>query len=346
MKSSALGLRRGFTLVELLVVIAIIGILVGLLLPAVQAAREAARRMQCSNNFKQMGLAILNYESTYKRMPPAAMKGGVGPVNGGHSASGFMRILPYLEGGNLYNQMAAVGFGDSANYWLGSNNPTTHQILDIMRDSSFSTYRCPSSPLRETVTIQSRSIMWPSYILIAGSDTHISADPNAFNGSIHSSGGLFPGSIAYTIGAISDGTSNTMIISEQAAWGRNVNGGQFPNLRTSISPTGSWVMGSKNPRIPRGPGTWSSTGSHGAPADTDLRCYNVTTIRQPPNIGGTPAWSNFRACNTSLASAHTGGVNTCLSDGSVHFLSDNIDLNTLRNLADKDDGKVLANLDW
>ncbi|MCA9190540.1 MAG: DUF1559 domain-containing protein [Planctomycetales bacterium] len=336
--------RLAFTLVELLVVIAIIGILVGLLLPAVQAAREAARRMQCSNNFKQMGLAILNYESTYKRMPPAAMKGGPG-LTGGHTASGFMRILPYLEGGNLYNQMAAVGFGDSANYWLGSNNPITHKILDIMQNSTFSVYRCPSSPLRDRVTIQGRSIMWPSYMLIAGSDLHRTADPNAFNGSIHSSGGVFPGSISYKISAISDGTSNTMVISEQAAWGHNINAGSFPNLRTSISPTGSWVMGSKNPRIPSGPGTWSRTGSHGAPPDTDLRCYNTTTIRQPPNVGGTPAWSNFRACNTILASAHTGGVNMCLSDGSVHFLSENIDLNTLRNLADKDDGQVISNLD-
>lgn len=187
--------------------------------------------------------------------------------------------------------------------------------------------------------------MWPSYILIAGSDRHPSADPKAFNGSIHSAGGVFPGSIAYPIGAITDGTSNTMIISEQAEWGKGVNGGAYPNLRTSISPTGSWVMGSKNPRIPKGSGTWSSTGSHGAPADTDLRCYNITTIRQPPNIGGTPAWSDFRACNTILASAHTGGVNMCLADGSVHFLSENIDLDSLRNLADKDDGFVLGNLD-
>ncbi len=336
-----------FTLVELLVVIAIIGILVGLLLPAVQAAREAARRMQCSNNFKQMGLAVLNYESTYSRLPPAAMKGGIGPVNLGHSASGFMRILPYLEGGNLYNQMSAVGFGDAANYWLGAVDPTTHKILDIMQGSTFSAYRCPSSPLRETVTIQNRQIMWPSYILIAGSDRHRSADPRAFNGSIHSSGGVFPGSISYKIGAVTDGTSNTMIISEQSQWGRGVNAAAFPLLRTSISPTGSWVMGSKNPRIPNGVGTWSSTGTHldGSIPDTDLRCYNVTTIRQPPNAGGTPAWSEFRACNTILASAHTGGVNMCRADGSVQFLSETVDLDTLRNLADKDDGQVLGNLE-
>lgn len=336
--------RNGFTLVELLVVIAIIGILVGLLLPAVQAAREAARRMQCSNNFKQMGLAVLNYESAYSRLPPAAMKSN-GTTNGGHSASGFMRILPYLEGGNLYNQMAAVGFGDSANYWLGANNAVTHRILDIMQGSTFSVYRCPSSPLIATVTIQNRQIMWPSYILIAGSDRHRSADPRAFNSSIHSSGGVFPGSIAYKIGAVTDGTSNTMIISEQSQWGRGVNPASFPNLRTSISPTGSWVMGSKNPRIPDGVGTWSATGAHGAPPDTDLRCYNITTIRQTPNAGGIPTWSNFQACNTILASAHTGGVNMCRADGSVQFLSESIDLDTIRNLADKDDGQVLSNIE-
>ncbi len=336
--------RQAFTLVELLVVIAIIGILVGLLLPAVQAAREAARRMQCSNNFKQMGLAVLNYESTYSRLPPAAMKSN-GTTNGGHSASGFMRILPYLEGGNLYNQMAAVGFGDSANYWLGSNNVVTHRILDIMQGSTFSVYRCPSSPLRETVTIQSRQIMWPSYVLIAGSDRHRSADPSAFNTSIHSSGGVFPGSIAYKIATVTDGTSNTMIISEQSQLGRGVNAASFPNLRTSISPTGSWVMGSKNPRIPNGPGTWSVTGAHGVPPDTDVRCYNMTTIRQAPNASGTPIWSNFQTCNTILASAHTGGVNMCRADGSVQFLSENVDLDTLRNLADKDDGQVLGSLE-
>lgn len=86
--------RRAFTLVELLVVIAIIGILVGLLLPAVQSAREAARRMQCSNNLRQLGLATLNYESTFKRLPG---------LTGSSSFSPQARILPYIEQGNLSN---------------------------------------------------------------------------------------------------------------------------------------------------------------------------------------------------------------------------------------------------
>ncbi len=108
------GVRRGFTLVELLVVIAIIGILVGLLLPAVQAAREAARRMQCSNNLKQMGLAVLNYESTYKKFP--VKTGGTANFCGScpernaanyNRLSVFVPLLPFIEQTPLYNRIQA-----------------------------------------------------------------------------------------------------------------------------------------------------------------------------------------------------------------------------------------------
>lgn len=99
----------GFTLVELLVVIAIIGILVGLLLPAVQAAREAARRMQCSNNTKQMGLALHNYESTFKKLPPALF---ANPFASQYDDDGFgwmVAILPFIEQQNLYMQINPNG---------------------------------------------------------------------------------------------------------------------------------------------------------------------------------------------------------------------------------------------
>lgn len=338
--------KRGFTLVELLVVIAIIGILVGLLLPAVQAAREAARRMSCSNNLKQIGLAVLNYESAFQRLPPAAMKRR-NARNAFHTASGFVRILQFIEQGNLYNQVAVYGFGDSTNYWLGSNTANTNRIRPIFAEAKFQVYRCPSSSHPETVTIQVANNpafehMWPSYVMIAGSNRHPSTDRFARQ-SHHSSGGVFPGSISYPIASITDGTSNTMIISEQSALVRRLDGTMIQNLRTAASLQGSFPMGSKNPRIPRGNRTWSSTGNHGTGGNgsQDVRCYGMTTIRQAPNPRGTAAFSNRQQCNTVLNSEHPGGVQVLLADGSVHFIPDTINLLTLKNLADKDDGNIV-----
>lgn len=331
-----------FTLVELLVVIAIIGILVGLLLPAVQAAREAARRMQCSNNFKQMGLAVLNYESTYNKLPPAAMKLSTS-TSGNHAPTAFIRLLPFMEQGALFDQLAQIGFGDNVTYWLNTGGAVGPRLGAVLAQSRFPMYRCPSSPHRETITATSLGVstihMWPSYVLIAGSSRHSSADPNAANGSIHSQGGIFPGSIAFGIGAITDGTSNTMAISEQSGFPLGL-----PNsYRTALSPTGGFGMGLKNPRLPNGVGTWSNNGVHNTgPALQDCRCFSMTTVRQGPNAPGSPNWSNTNTCNTVLTSAHTGGVQAVLCDGSVHFLSDAIDLITLQNLADKNDGQVVS----
>ena len=112
---------RGFTLVELLVVIAIIGILVGLLLPAVQAAREAARRMQCSNNMKQQALGVLNYESAFKKLP--SMQAGNGNVVQTHQRfcmSGWWAILPYLESNTLFERINSLNNGFGLEPWNGN----------------------------------------------------------------------------------------------------------------------------------------------------------------------------------------------------------------------------------
>ncbi len=334
--------RRGFTLVELLVVIAIIGILVGLLLPAVQAAREAARRMQCSNNFKQMGLAMHNYESTYKKLPPAITK-VPNSTSGNHNPSAFIRMLPFMEQVALYSQLDSIGFGEHVSYWLGTAAATGPQIRATLAQSRFPMYRCPSSAHPETVTVTVAGIatvhLWPSYVLIAGSNQHPSTDTTAAAGAHHSQGGIFPGNLSIGIGAIPDGTSNTMAISEQSGRLSFVNN----VFRTAAQNSGSFGMSIKNPRLPNGNRTWSVTAVHAAgPAQEDMRCFSMTTIRQGPNVIGTPNFSGPNACNTILSSAHTGGVQAVLCDGSVKFVSDSIDLILLKNLADKNDGSVAS----
>ncbi len=135
------GPRRGFTLVELLVVIAIIGILVGLLLPAVQAAREAARRMQCTNNLKQIGLALQNYQSTYSSLP-AGCNGLPSTANqfNGHGWTWHASILPFMEQNTLYN---AVQGPDGMGNELGDQN--TGKPL-VVKATTLSVFWCPSQP--------------------------------------------------------------------------------------------------------------------------------------------------------------------------------------------------------
>ncbi len=148
----------GFTLVELLVVIAIIGILVALLLPAIQAAREAARRSQCQNNLKQIGLAMLNHESTTKSLPPGCFLGE------GSAWSAF--ILPYLEEGNAFDFLT-IGETDAGNYqWGSSSQYSDARALDskhrnvVVIETVMNVYRCPSAGIPEHQTDLSNDSYW------------------------------------------------------------------------------------------------------------------------------------------------------------------------------------------
>jgi prepilin-type N-terminal cleavage/methylation domain-containing protein len=141
MHKNILAKTKAFTLVELLVVIAIIGVLVALLLPAVQSAREAARRMQCANNLKQVGLGFHVYESTFKVLPPETMAAG----NGAHGTTAFTFILPQIEQGPLWDRLAAVGMGAQISWWMGSANTKTPLIRAALDGYQVNAYRCPSS---------------------------------------------------------------------------------------------------------------------------------------------------------------------------------------------------------
>ncbi len=324
---------NGFTLVELLVVIAIIGVLVGLLLPAVQSAREAARRISCGNNFKQLGLAMHNYADANKGLPHASKIQGQQ-----HAPTAFVLILPYMEETALYDQLQSVGFAAPTNWWMGSAAANTAVLRNILNGVKIAGYRCSSTPMPETRAVGGTEQMVASYILIAGSSDHSSVDGTGWGANRCSAGGVFPGNISHGFGAITDGTSKTMMLGEQSNWTNKLRN----NWRTGFSSSGPW-MGIKNPRLAKGNGTLSSSGSHGAGGlTTDMRSYGFTTLRLPPNPKSAPGYTAGNNCNTALTSAHPGGVMIGLTDGSVQFITDDIDLQMFYNLGNKNDGNTVS----
>jgi prepilin-type N-terminal cleavage/methylation domain-containing protein len=338
--------RAAFTLIELLVVIAIIGVLLALLLPAVQKVREAAARTSCSNNLKQIGLALHNYESSYRSLPPQSLV--LTPGGGSHGATLWWLTSEFIEQGNAYQALpqGTAAFSQGSTWWMGTATTPTAEFdrkRAVVRDFKPPIYRCPSSNLPPTQrnTPASTGVptdyQWASYVALAGSSNHPSTDKTLPPGSSHwSGGGAFPGSRARRFSDITDGLSNTYIVGEQSAYLR----GNTQN-RTAMPDSGP-TMGLKNSRIPNGNGTCSATGQHTTDnGDTDCRCFNHTTVRQTPNPPVTANWQLHPNCNTPLASAHPGGVMMLRADGSVSFVADSIDLLVLQNGTDINDGVVV-----
>lgn len=315
-KHSSSSHHRGFTLIELLVVIAIIAILVALLLPAVQQAREAARRTQCKNNMKQLGLAIHNYHDTFNCIPIADVDGTSTPV------SAHARLLPYIEQANLYKQ---VDF----------NVPYDHVNNTVPRMTELPAFRCPSDPTKLPATIGGRN----NYYWNAGSGIVMYA--TGATGQPSPNGIVFHNK-RYRFNDITDGLSNTAAMAEKLT-GDGSNGISTPKTDTYR------------------PGTYPNTLDE---AVTQCNATNVTdlSLQGYSNVGG--PWlqqyhstnqynhvliPNGRSCMfppgriaTTANSQHVGGVQILLNDGSVRFVSENLDLGTWRALGSIDGGEVLG----
>lgn len=332
---------RGFTLVELLVVIAIIGILVGLLLPAVQAAREAARRMQCQNNLKQIGLALHNYESTYQKFPA----GGYGThLNLDTGFSWIISILPYCEQSNIYNQLNFVGPGVG---WVGPRNSVGWQNGMVINNVTVPFLICPSgtAPQFNTFSGPGITVMRPQYVGISGA-----ADGNGFLNApgrvkgcctqsgtatgVISSGGILTPVRNRRLGECTDGTTNTIIVGEISSLGRDLVG-------TPLALNG--FLGFQA-------GSLSNVAVEDWPVASGLlhRVLNLTTVQYPPNSNrsiANPGVNPNMGSNNPLLSEHTGGTQAARADGSVQFMSQNMDLRLLRLVATRDDGQVVGD-EW
>jgi prepilin-type N-terminal cleavage/methylation domain-containing protein/prepilin-type processing-associated H-X9-DG protein len=305
-----LSRRRGFTLIELLVVIAIIAILIGLLLPAVQKVREAAARMTCSNNLKQMALASHSYHDVKSKLPPA-LTGGLSSLEPSvRYATLHVYVLPFVEQENLYRLFPTGNTAYTAHREAGTNQVKT--------------YLCPSST--ETLSLSSSE----SFNSVRNYTTHYYANlgPVGQNPSVNppttyefrtigSQGGYSlagplvvsspagGGSHGHAVTGITDGTSNTLLLGE-------------------ISKNGwkcyrSWIRG------------WDNDSSGATVTGKNVR-YAINSTDYTSG--------NFN--NVSLSSNHSGGVNIALADGSIRFLRDSTPLDTLLRLASRSGGEVLT----
>ena len=333
---------RGFTLIELLVVIAVIAVLVAILLPAVQQAREAARRTQCKNNLKQIGLALHNYEGSFGRLPAALWGSTISSgtvtqaIDTNFQDDGFswmVSILPYIDQAPLYNKINAQGYPGVINttatreryYGVGTTLiPGGETVLPA--------YLCPASPMPTKVPP-----LWqiPGSELVGGK----AVPPRApviigyATSSYKSAGGSCWGddSVMHkqwegggrAFRDVTDGLSNTLLATESTYVTSNTSA----SARRTTPPTSfnDWPI-------------W--IGAPGGGNDETVRTNGRTT--SPINATVTPNTMYFANNDDNAFSYHTGGAQFVLCDGSVRFLSENIAIQTLCNLYSCQDGFAIG----
>ncbi len=316
--------RRGLTLIELLVVIAIIAVLMGLLLPAVHKVREAAARLTCSNNLKQIALAAHNYHDGASRLPtgarPSEMVGGV-PTKG---TNVWVELLPFVEQGNLRLRW---DFADNRNNVAGGRAATQAQVLKVLL--------CPSDRLPDPVwelTPYDPNLPLPPWSF--GFYGISSYGGNAGTRSVPTGGmpalpRLSKDGVIYVgsrvgLGDITDGSSNTFLFGE-----RFHHDPEYERRRAVVWPAAPPMAGW---------GRWGFVANFGASGNISLSTPVRINYSVPP--GGNISTMEDRSC--AFGSGHPGGANFAFADGSVRFLRDSTTLLTLQALSTRDKGEVLA----
>lgn len=295
--------RRGFTLIELLVVIAIIAILIALLLPAVQQAREAARRTECKNNLKQIGLALHNYHDVHNAFPSGWISVNAGVPNAHHGASGVgwaTMILPQMEQNNAYQLFNSA---------LPLTDPANAAFLQVQ----IKEYKCPSDPQPNTFRIKSEAtgatlaeLPIANYLGVFGPENLDDCEASPGNLPVMADGtckgsGMFYHNSSVRMRDLTDGTSSTLMTGER-------------RTKASLDWFTSWpgMIAQGEESIQRVCGSADHVPNHPA--------------------------SHF----DDFSSNHVGGAQFCLGDGSVHFISENIDGGVYKALATIQGGEVIG----
>ena len=318
--------RHAFTLIELLVVIAIIAILVALLLPAVQQAREAARRSSCKNNLKQIGLAMHNYHDVYNRFPAGYLR--LTSRNSSASYGWGMSILPYLEQSAMYDVLQ------------GGNRPLRAVASSTNADASLlqtplATFRCPSDVTPE----QNNLRFWGSSSWSPAMNSNIGVSTSSFTGVGTSNymGIMGPGGFGSILGDESPAGSGNWVYNDLKGmfWGNS-----FRRMRDVVDGTTNTLL------IGERDGGKFDNGSRQSLAGVWVGFGNGTTLDQAYQIiingqnGINSMIANSEARGAS--SFHSGGAQFLMVDGSVHFLSENISMVTYGRLCQRDDGNVVG----
>lgn len=319
--------RHGFTLVEVLVVIAIIGILIALLLPAVQSARESARRMQCANQLKQLALAAHSFHTTRGSFPPGV------DHSSRRGISLFVFLLPYFEQSNLHEQW---NYANPNNNTLGGKQALAATVLPELI--------CPSDQIPSNPMMNHGSGKWYGITSYGGNGGTRSFHPDC--GMLMTDGVFFTtgqysfpqeNQVPVCTADIRDGASNTLLFGERSHTDWNYDSFAAHGFEQTMGEYGYWT----------------GSGGHLALGDVTLSSHARINYRVPITYDGRAAadppvnsradfrfYADLRLC--AFGSNHPGGANFAFADGSIHFLSESMELASLRVLSTRRGGEIVA----